>query len=192
MISPHHLAYFNELAGGPAQGHRFLSDSNLDWGQDLRGLKAYMDREELPVVYLSYFGTAPPASYGIRYQFLPSFVENLQQPDLEERLPAKGGPEMLAISVVNLQGIYLSEDQEAYRWLKDRRPATTIGYSIYIYDLTGDVEAHWQLARIYAKRNLPSLARWELNKVLNLDPSHRQATEELRRLDNPKSSSARL
>ena len=48
------------------------------------------------------------------------------------------------------------------------------------------------LAQIYAKRNLPSLARWELNKVLNLDPSHRQATEELRRLDNPKSSSARL
>ncbi len=33
-IHPHYLAYFNELAGGPANGGRWLIDSNLDWGQD--------------------------------------------------------------------------------------------------------------------------------------------------------------
>jgi Dolichyl-phosphate-mannose-protein mannosyltransferase len=33
-IHPHYLAYFNELAGGPANGSRWLIDSNLDWGQD--------------------------------------------------------------------------------------------------------------------------------------------------------------
>ncbi|HVT61454.1 MAG TPA: glycosyltransferase family 39 protein [Thermoanaerobaculia bacterium] len=33
-IHPHYLAYFNELAGGPANGWRWLIDSNLDWGQD--------------------------------------------------------------------------------------------------------------------------------------------------------------
>ncbi|HEX6201558.1 MAG TPA: glycosyltransferase family 39 protein, partial [Thermoanaerobaculia bacterium] len=31
---PHYLAYFNELAGGPAAGHRYLVDSNIDGGQD--------------------------------------------------------------------------------------------------------------------------------------------------------------
>ena len=31
---PDHLAYFNELAGGPANGYRYLADSNLDWGQN--------------------------------------------------------------------------------------------------------------------------------------------------------------
>ena len=30
---PHHLAYFNEAAGGPANGWRVLVDSNLDWGR---------------------------------------------------------------------------------------------------------------------------------------------------------------
>ncbi len=34
LIHPHYLAYFNELAGGPANGWRWLIDSNLDWGQD--------------------------------------------------------------------------------------------------------------------------------------------------------------
>ena len=33
-VHPHYLAYFNELAGGPANGWRWLVDSNLDWGQD--------------------------------------------------------------------------------------------------------------------------------------------------------------
>ena len=34
-VYPHQLAYFNELAGGPEEGHRHLLGSNLDWGQDL-------------------------------------------------------------------------------------------------------------------------------------------------------------
>ena len=32
-IHPHYLAYFNELAGGPARGYRILVDSSLDWGR---------------------------------------------------------------------------------------------------------------------------------------------------------------
>ncbi len=39
-VAPHYLAYFNEFAGGPENGHRHLVDSSLDWGQDLPGLKA--------------------------------------------------------------------------------------------------------------------------------------------------------
>ncbi len=31
---PHHLAYFNELSGGPEQGAELLMGSNYDWGQD--------------------------------------------------------------------------------------------------------------------------------------------------------------
>jgi hypothetical protein len=33
-VHPHYLAYFNELAGGPERGWRYLNDSNIDWGQD--------------------------------------------------------------------------------------------------------------------------------------------------------------
>jgi len=34
-VYPHQLAYFNEIAGGPQNGHGHLLHSNLDWGQDL-------------------------------------------------------------------------------------------------------------------------------------------------------------
>ena len=44
-VAPDFLAYFNELAGGPANGYRHLVDSSLDWGQDLPKLKEWLVRE---------------------------------------------------------------------------------------------------------------------------------------------------
>jgi hypothetical protein len=42
-VYPHSLSYFNELVGGPANGHAHLLDSNIDWGQDLLLLKEWLD-----------------------------------------------------------------------------------------------------------------------------------------------------
>ena len=42
-IAPDFLAYFNELDGGPGEAYKHLVDSSLDWGQDLPGLKAWLD-----------------------------------------------------------------------------------------------------------------------------------------------------
>jgi hypothetical protein len=51
LVYPHSLSYFNEIAGGPRGGPRFLLDSNTDWGQDLLLLKQWIDRnpEKRPV-----------------------------------------------------------------------------------------------------------------------------------------------
>ena len=35
-------SYFNELVGGPADGHRLLLDSNVDWGEDLYHALAWL------------------------------------------------------------------------------------------------------------------------------------------------------
>ena len=42
MITPHHLSYFNSLVGGPRDGHKCLSGSNYDWGQNDRFLRRYI------------------------------------------------------------------------------------------------------------------------------------------------------
>lgn len=44
-IHPHYLAYFNEIAGGPAGGPQYLIDSNIDWGQDDRLLREFIAGE---------------------------------------------------------------------------------------------------------------------------------------------------
>ncbi len=61
-IHPDHLAYFNELVGGPKQGHRYLIDSNLDWGQDLLELAAWLEKHRPNQrVGLAYFGNVDPS-----------------------------------------------------------------------------------------------------------------------------------
>ena len=47
LIYPHYLAYFNEFVGGPNNGYKYMVDSNLDWGQDLKGLKQYMAKNDI-------------------------------------------------------------------------------------------------------------------------------------------------
>jgi hypothetical protein len=151
-IAPHQLAYFNELVGGPDQGYRYLSDSNLDWGQDLKGVKAYMEKEKLPIIYFSYFGTAPPSYYGIRYQYVPG-TWPLEWPPPDDRVPAAAPRKMLAISVHNLQDVS-TPHEPLFRWLWTRRPVAKIGYSIFVYDLTNDQDGLIRLEQTYAKAGL--------------------------------------
>src|SRR5687768_6289731 len=71
-IRPNYLAFFNGLAGGPENGPRYLIDSNLDWGQDLKKLKEWSDQSGGATLCLSYFGHANPQYYGISYEPLES------------------------------------------------------------------------------------------------------------------------
>ena len=131
---PHHLAYFNELIGGPAQGYRYLVDSNLDWGQDLKGLKAYMDEKGIERIKLSYFGAVDPRLYDLDYEWLPSFtLPNFGTRPAE--LPTTG---TIAISATNLVGVYMDmygEGTDLYTWLQAQQPAARIGHSIFIYEI---------------------------------------------------------
>ena len=45
-VFPSHLAYFNELIGGPKNGYKYTIDSNLDWEQDLYLVRDYVKGKE--------------------------------------------------------------------------------------------------------------------------------------------------
>lgn len=136
VIYPHYLAYFNEAAGGPDNGYRFLVDSNLDWGQDLKGLGVYVREKDVDTLHLSYFGTADPNYYGIRYEWMPSYYLPEDYREGSERMRSFAFPKtgLVAISATNLQNVYFS-DKRFYDWLKHYEPVDKIGYTIFIYDL---------------------------------------------------------
>jgi len=163
-IRPHYLANFNALAGGPSKGYTHLVDSSLDWGQDLPGLKKYLDKHaQGQRVYLSYFGTADPATYGIEFIPLPGFI--LYQRPVGPPPFYRSG--IYCISATMLQTTYLPYTgrwcrayEDEYRelssrsddanvsarfqqlqfarllaMLRQREPDAQIGYSILIYHL---------------------------------------------------------
>jgi Dolichyl-phosphate-mannose-protein mannosyltransferase len=142
------LSYFNGVVAGRADGHRYLGDSNIDWGQGLGSLSAKLREIGNPVIYLSYSGTARPEAEYIRFERLQGWGEFRDPP--ADRVDLTGRV-LVAVSVSNLQGTYLREPT-MYRWLLDRQPISRTDDSIWLFDVTGDEEAIRHLQEIAAMR----------------------------------------
>lgn len=128
---PHHLAYFNELSGGPENGWQLLSDSNIDWGQDLRALDDYLKQhDEVTDLKLAYFGTFPPGELGIKYSLPPLQPEpgwyaisvNIMQ----------GRPNPLRKQDGTIQNVF----DDPFGYLRFFEPVAKIGESIRVYHVT--------------------------------------------------------
>lgn len=173
--SPNFLSYFNTLAGGPDQGAMRLSDSNVDWGQGLIQLRQYLAEEHVDVIYLSYFGTAPPGEYGIRYQYVPGFADSLQRSD-NSILPLDIDRELLAVSVTNLHGQFL-KDPKSFHWLSDRVPIAKVAHCIYVFDITNDIESHRRLAELYLSEEMSLQYEREQHRLTELRRHQWSATD---------------
>ena len=145
LIYPHYLAYFNESIGGPRNGYRYLVDSNLDWGQDLKGLKRYMVERGIGRIRVGYFGSADAGYYGIDYDFLPSvgLAPRRRGQDWwfqmrpERARPLELEPGLVAVSATLLggpswMGLILGD---TYAPLRELEPVDSVGYSILIFDI---------------------------------------------------------
>ena len=126
-MSPHHLAYFNEVAGGPKGGVNWLVDSNLDWGQDLKRLQDYAERHGVESLRLLYFGTAEPSYYGLRYA--PLTLADFQNLGDSEACRQYFG-EKWAMSVTTYASLL-----KYAPWLKkiQGREEARIGFSIFVF-----------------------------------------------------------
>jgi hypothetical protein len=135
-IYPHSLSYFNESVGGPLNGHRHLTSSNIDWGQDLLFLKHWYDRhpEARPLRVASYLRLVRPEAAGIEATPKPPFYSN----DPAKRTDPRNGPEpgWFAVDVS-----HLTREDGLYRFYEQWEPVARAGYSFRIYDVTQEEAA---------------------------------------------------
>lgn len=137
-IYPDHLSYFNELAclpreaarigldGGSACGTRWLGDHNVDWGQGLKQLQAWLDlRREGRTVRLGYFGSFPPGAYGLLYQVMS-----------EGDYYAAPGPGLYVISA-HLVAVmsHMKDPQGQVSWVSRMPPTAVVGHAYHVYDI---------------------------------------------------------
>ncbi len=120
LAYPTYTSYFSEFAGGTPRGSRYLVDSNVDWGQDLKRLRTYMAERNISHVCMSYFGQADLVYYGVDYRYLPTRTDPHEPMDVNC---------VVAISITS----QLSRDG-AYWWLNDYEPDARIGGSINVFD----------------------------------------------------------
>lgn len=127
-VSPRYLEYFNEIAGGPRGGHRWLIDSNLDWGQDLIRVRRYMTEHHLDSVHLAYFGRVDPRVYGISYS---SIVESESHGTaIVSASFLMGRPYWLW----RAPGELVWSPHGAFTWLQKHPPVARVG-SMFVFDL---------------------------------------------------------
>lgn len=127
-IAPHYLTFFNELAGGPQSGWRFLADSNTDWGQTFKALAMYQQETGLGTVNLSAFTFYDPAAYGVEYTPIAPMTGT--PPVLPQRFNPEAG--IYAIGATTLDGVPLSYPP-AFDWFRHREPFAQIGNVMHLY-----------------------------------------------------------
>jgi 4-amino-4-deoxy-L-arabinose transferase-like glycosyltransferase len=150
---PHSLSYFNELVGGPENGHEHLLESNIDWGQDLFYLKEWYDTHpEARPFHFTGGQSIDPRAAGLGIEFAPP----PEGPDA----PSSAGsadqralgplPGWYAVSVYYLHGPPRIDSggqggpdrphQERFglTYFRRFRPIAKVGYSIYVYHITPD------------------------------------------------------
>jgi hypothetical protein len=148
-VYPHSLSYFNELVGGPKNGHWHLDKSNTDWGQDVFFLKKWYDAHP----------EARPLA--VRFDFVVSpaiidtkFDEPPKDKRCDERNPATPEGELgplpgwYAVSVNHLH-----DRTHDYDYFLEFEPVDWVGYSMPVYHLTVA-----ECNRVRAKLGLPPVS----------------------------------
>jgi hypothetical protein len=125
---PNHMSYMNELAWRHPHWY-YLSDSNIEWGDDVSELADYLRaRGETKVRAALLGGWATLPRYGVDY------VSLLVPPDVqlpETRYVAIGASFLNGSTIaVNGPG---PQRQDFFSQYRDRQPEAVFGNSIYLY-----------------------------------------------------------
>lgn len=116
--APDFLSYFNVLIP-PREAYKYLSDSNLDWGQGLLALREYQRRHPGETLHIAYFGSVNPSWYGIQ----------------AERMTAKDRPTgTVIVSATRLAGEY-QRDPTAYHWVLQYPLKTVLNHTLYVFEV---------------------------------------------------------
>lgn len=126
IVYPHYLSYYNEFIGGYKNGYKYLTDSNTDWGQDLKRLNIWVEKNNIKEIYVDVF----PGSFSARQYLGDKAIEWHVQ---------NGKPRgYFAVSATFYQNSRLKKtanDGMDYSWLDKMKPVANIGGSILVYNV---------------------------------------------------------
>ncbi|HEX4007913.1 MAG TPA: glycosyltransferase family 39 protein [Acidobacteriaceae bacterium] len=165
---PAYMAFGNDLWGGPTQVHLYLSDANVDWGQQLNDVRDYLAARGIrdpnwvlrdqanpvesqvatpvgsklpaPSCYFVYFpdGVVDPSDYGVPCHRLPTADTLWWLHEPGEVPPAVQG--LVLISDSDLAGIEFGEGPlNPYEQFRHIQPVAVIDYGVYVYEGRFDI-----------------------------------------------------
>jgi hypothetical protein len=131
---PAYVSYGNEAFGGPANVHRYLSDSSSDWGQQLKAVKRYLDERGIKDCWFAYFGqgVAEYGYYGIPCRTLIT-ADSQYFDGPHDVPPAIDGVVLMSAGV--LSGFEFGPGAlNPYEQFKERKPVDLIDNGVFVYE----------------------------------------------------------
>jgi len=173
---PIYLAYANELWGGPSNTYRYLTDSNVDWAQQLKATKQYLDQRGVKDCWFAYFGegVADFKYYGIPCKPLPTVVTLWLNEQLEVPVSIDGP---VLISAATLSGFEFGPGSlNPYEQFQRVAPTRVIQHGVFVFDGSFEIPLAAALSRVQNAGNLlavkqlqPALA--EVQTAITLAPN---------------------
>ena len=136
LSRPGLVAYANEAWGGPAKTHLYLTDSNTDWGQQLRYVKTYLDQHPDEPCYFAYFAQGPVdfRDYGVRCQVLPTGSGSWTGMSSMRFGPNASVSGLVLVSDGVLAGADIPGKTNPYAQFQALRPIAVIDRGVYVFD----------------------------------------------------------
>jgi Dolichyl-phosphate-mannose-protein mannosyltransferase len=173
------LAYANEAWGGPSKTHLYLSDSNVDWGQQLKAVKHYLETHPSQPCYFAYSAQGPIdfRDYGINCRVLPTGAALWAGLDTMRFGDDPNVSGTLLISDGEVSGVDIPGKQNPYAQFASIQPAATIDRGVYVYNGLFSLGAAAALEHVHAaqdfanQHNLTDTLR-EARIAQKLDPNN--------------------
>jgi hypothetical protein len=143
-VFPAYVAYANEAFGGPENVHQYLSDSNSDWGQQMKAVKHYVDARGIRDCWFAYFGQGPLdyGDYGIPCKPLVTAVSMYFGPAPDEPSAIDG---TVLVSACTLSGFEFGPPPlNPYQQFETMKPVDVIDYGVFVY------EGHFEIPLVAA------------------------------------------
>jgi 4-amino-4-deoxy-L-arabinose transferase-like glycosyltransferase len=161
---PNYMAYSNELWGGPSQTYKYLTDSNVDWAQQLKSTKQYLDGRGIKECWFAYFGQGvlEPHYYGIPSKPLPT-ADSLWMNERIDVPPTIDGTVLVSGGV--LSGFEFGPGAlNPYRQFQKLRPVAVIDDGVFVFE--GHFEIPLASALGHAQHAMVLLEGKQLNEAL--------------------------
>ena len=173
---PVYLAYSNELWGGPSNTYKYLTDSNVDWAQQLKATKQYLDQRGVKDCWFVYFGegVADYKYYGIPCKPLPTVVTLWLNEQLEVPVSIDGP---VLISAATLSGFEFGPGSlNPYEQFQRLKPTAVIQHGVFVFDGRFEIPLaaalnHARKAQTFLAAQQTEAALAEAKTAVNLAPN---------------------
>lgn len=140
---PNYLPYSNEAFGGTYNTYRYLTDSNVDWGQGVYQTRDYLSRHNIQDCWLAYDGAVL-----LSYYHLPC-KELSGSSSIAGTIPPTSVTGTFVLSDLSISGIeWETPELNPYRVFLPAQPIANIGGGVLVYRGTFDLSGVIAVASI--------------------------------------------